>query len=74
MIRMQKMIPIKKFIGDQFVGRTFHFKCDCVIPIDITGSVVDYEISGNEIILIVDNNGKYMHIGLNASSLTIEEL
>lgn len=66
--------PIKKYIGNLFIGKSYHFKCDCVIPLDITGTVVDYEISNNEIILLVQHNSKIIHIGLNAPSLLIEEV
>lgn len=66
--------PIKKYIGEQFVGKSYHFKCDCIVPLDLTGTVVDYEISNNEIILLVQHNSKIIHVGLNAPSLLIEEV
>lgn len=66
--------PIKKYIGDMFIGKSYHFKCDCIIPLDIIGTVVDYEISNNEIILLVQHNSKIVHVGLNAPSLLIEEV
>lgn len=68
------MTPIKDHIAKQFVGKSFHFKCECIFPIDITGTVKDYEISGNEIILLVDHNGKIIHIGLNTTSLQVQEV
>lgn len=68
------MIPIKQYIAEKFLNKTYHFKCNCVMPIDLVGTVVDYEISGSEIILLVSYNKKIIHIGLNAASLIIEEV
>lgn len=68
------MIPIKHYIAKQFMGNTYHFKCDCIMPIDVVGTVVDYEISGYEIILSVSTDKKIIHIGLNTSSLTVEDV
>ena len=68
------MTPIKNYIAEQFINNRYHFKCDCIIPLDITGIVTGYEIIGNEIVLLVDTNNKIIHIGLNTSSLQIKEL
>lgn len=68
------MITIKEYIAKQLIGHTYRFKCDCVVPLDIIGVVKDYEISGNEIILIVESNSRLLHIGINTPSLYIEEL
>ena len=68
------MIPIKEFIGKMFIGKSFHFMCDCIIPINITGTVKDFEISNNEVILLVSHADKILHIGLNTPSLTVEEV
>lgn len=68
------MTPIKNYIGEQFINNTYRFKCDCLVPFDLTGVVKDYRISGNEIILLVDVNGKLIHIGLNTSALYINAI
>lgn len=68
------MIPIKEFIAKQFINNRYHFTCDCLIPFDLIGTVKDYQISGNEIVLLVDVNGKIIHIGLNTSALNIEAI
>ena len=67
------MIQIKEHIAKQFIGRTYRFKCDCIVPFDIIGTVKDYELTGNEIILLVESSGKIVHIGVNTPSLYIEE-
>ena len=68
------MTPIKTYIARQFLGKKFHFKCDCVMPIDVIGIVKDADTLGKEIVLLVDNGSKLVHIGLNASTLVVEEL
>ena len=68
------MIPVKQYIAEQFINKTFRFKCDCLVPLDIVGLVKDYNISNSEIILLVSVNNKIIHIGLNTPSLHIEEV
>ena len=69
------MEPIKDYIATQFIDNTYNFKCDCLLPIDITGLVKDYKIVGSEIVLcVLGDNGKLVHIGLNTPSLQIERL
>lgn len=68
------MLPIKQYIAERFIGNAYRFKCECLIPIDVIGTVKDYEISHNEIILLVEVNSKIVHIGLNSPSLTIEAI
>lgn len=67
------MIQIKEHIAKQFISHTYRFKCDCIVPFDIIGTVKDYELTGNEIILLVESSGKIIHIGINTPSLYIEE-
>ncbi len=68
------MIPIKDYIGSLFIGNTYHFMCECIVPIDTIGTVKDFEIYNNEVILLVDTNFKILHIGLNTPSLVVEEV
>lgn len=67
------MIPIKQYIADQFLGNTYHFKCDCLLALDIEGEVVDWSESSGEIILYIMYNGKSVPIGLNHPNLKIEQ-
>lgn len=68
------MIPIKQYIASQFLGNTYHFKCDCLLALDIEGEVVDWSESGGEIILYVMYDGKSLPIGLNHPNLKIERI
>lgn len=68
------MIPAKDYIASLFIDNTYHFVCDCLIPIDVIGTVRDFEIHNTEIVLLVSRNtdSKIIHIGLNTPSLKIE--
>ena len=69
------MIPVKTYIANMFIGKTFHFKCECLMPFDVVGEVKDAETVGSEIILLVDiGSHKLLHIGLNTAMLSIEEV
>ena len=70
------MTPIKNYIANWFLNRKFRFTCDCLIAIDVTGTVREYEIKGAEIILLIarEKDGRIVHIGLNTPSLQIEEI
>lgn len=68
------MIKIKDYIGQLFVGKKLHLKCDCIVGIDITGPCISYEISGNEVILIIEVNNRHIPVGLNTPNLNIEIL
>ena len=68
------MIPIKQYIAEQFLNKKFHFICECLIPINITGIVRNYKIINNEIILYISTEDKLVQIGLNTPALLINQL
>lgn len=68
------MFDFKNYIARQFIGKKLHFKCDCMIGINVEGRIVDYEISNNEIIFFVDVNGKIIKIGENHPNMLVKEL
>lgn len=58
-----------------FKGKTVHFECNCLLHLDITGTVVDTELINNEIIFIlIINNSKRIKIGENTPGLKIKFL
>lgn len=66
---------IKEYIGKQLVGKRLHLHCDCTVPIDVTGVVVDYYVVSRELFLKVQrSDGKIFDIGENHPSLNVEEL
>ncbi len=68
------MQNFKDYMGKHFKGKRLHLTCDCLFPIDIKGSCVDYSISSNELILHMDVDGKIVKIGENHPKLKIEVL
>jgi hypothetical protein len=45
-----------------------------LFPIDHIGIIIDYEISKNEIIYLVDVNGKIIKIGENHPNLAVKAM
>ena len=68
------MTSIKDYIGKSFVGKRLHLKCDCIVGIDITGPCISYEVSGGEVILIIEANNRHIQVGLNTPKLNVEIL
>lgn len=68
------MENFKEFIAQQLIGRNFHFKCQCLFPLDFIGVVKGYKIQGDEIIWKIDNEGKLIDIGMNHPNMTVEEV
>lgn len=71
------MQPIKDYIAERFLGNTYHFKCDCLLALDIKGTVLDYSVADHEIILhvsLISEEEKIVKVGLNHPNLTIEEI
>ena len=65
------MVKFKDYIAKQIIGKKLHFKCDCLFPLDHTGTIKDYERVNNEIIYIVDVGGKIIKIGENHPNLQV---
>lgn len=68
------MKNIHDYIAEQFIGNTYHFKCDCLMPLDFIGRVVDWSLAGQEILLHIDTAKKIIKLGINHPNLTIEKL
>lgn len=65
----------KEYIARQLIGKTLHFKCDCLtLPLDHDGIIKDYEIVSGEIVWKVLINGKLISIGENHPSLIVLEI
>ena len=61
----------KEYIAQQMVGKSFHFVCDCVFPMDFIGTIKGYDASGSEIIFKVEAGNKMINIGENHPKLKI---
>lgn len=67
-----EMINFKDYIAEQLYGKKLHFICDCIAHIDVTGIIVSHELINNEIIFLVDVNGKIIKIGENHPNMYIK--
>ena len=63
--------PLKDYMGKMMVGKTFRFICNCIVSMDITGTIKDYDIVNNEIVFLVESKGKIIKIGENHPKLKI---
>lgn len=54
------------------IGKTLHFKCECIFPLDKMGTIKDWEIINNEIIFLVDVGSKIVKLGENHPNLYVE--
>lgn len=73
MVDSEWVMRFKEYIARQLIGKTLHFKCDCLLlPLDHDGLVKDYEIVDGEIVWKVLINDKLISIGENHPKLFIE--
>ena len=65
--------PFKKYMAQALLGKTLHFTCDCLMSLDVYGTIVDYVLSGSEIVFSVQTEtGKIIKIGENHPSLQVD--
>ena len=69
------MTPIKTHLAKSLVGKKVHFRCDCVLNIDMIGVVKSWSLYQNEILWdVLTENGKMIKIGENHPNMNIEVL
>lgn len=68
------MTLYKDYIKSQLLNKRVRFVSNCIVKIDVTGTVIDAENSGSEIIYIVNTGDRIVKIGENTSKLSIEIL
>lgn len=55
-----------------FLNKDVHLTCDCIIGLDVVGTVVNYEIVGSEIVYVLSTaGGKLVRVGENTPDLKI---
>ena len=67
------MQTFKSYIAKSLIGKRLYFKCDCLLGLDHIGIIKDFEMISNEIVFIVDVNGRIVRIGENHPNLYVEE-
>lgn len=65
------MVSYKGFVAKQFLNKTVRFKCDCIVPLDVTGKVINFYLEKNEIIYIIESQNKIIKIGENTPNLMV---
>lgn len=65
------MVSYKEFVAKQFLNKTVRFKCDCIVPLDVTGKVINFYLEKNEIIYIIESHDKIIKIGENTPNLMV---
>lgn len=75
-IKITGMIKIKDYLCSLLVGKKFHFKCDCSLPIDVIGEVKSFKQVGMDYLLYVNvpEKEKLVIITLNHPNIMIEEV
>lgn len=69
------MTPIKSYLANTLVGKRVHFQCDCVLNIDVIGSIKGWSLNQGEILWeVVTDEGKMIKIGENHPNMNIEIL
>lgn len=66
------MTKYKQYVGDTLLNRKVHLTCDCIIGLDVVGTIINYEIVSNEIVyLLATDDGKLIRVGENTPDLKI---
>ena len=68
------MVRYKDYIASLFVGRRVHVTCDCIIGVDITGTVMSYTLYHDEILYKISTATRVVEIGENTKGLKFEFL
>lgn len=71
---LYKLEPIKTYLANSIKGKKVHFRCDCVLGIDVIGDVIDWEMYQNEIIWTIKIEDKTIKIGENHPNMNMEIL
>lgn len=64
-------MKFKDYIAKQLYGKRLHFHCECIMNIDVEGRIIGHEMSGEEIIFLIDVDGKIIKIGENHPNMFI---
>ena len=62
-------------MADSLVGKRLHFRCNCLLNIDVVGTVKGWSLYQGEIIWdVYTKEGKFIRIGENHPNMEIEEV
>lgn len=66
------MILYKDYIKSQLLNKRVRFVSDCIVKIDVTGTVIGVDHVGSELIFLINTGERIVKIGENTSKLKIE--
>lgn len=64
----------KDYIKSLFLNKKVRFTSDCIVKIDIIGTIVGVDHVGSELLFLVNTGNKIVKIGENTSKLSVEFL
>lgn len=64
----------KDYIKSQFIGKKVRFTSECIVKIDVSGTVIGIENAGSELVFLVNTGSRIVKIGENTSKLMVEFL
>lgn len=64
----------KDYIKSLFIGKKVRFTSDCIVKLDLTGTIVGVDHSGSELIYLVNTGNRIVKVGENTSKLMVEFL
>lgn len=64
----------KDYIKSLFLNKKVRFTSDCIVKIDITGTIIGVDHVGSELLFLVNTGNKIVKIGENTSKLNVEFL
>lgn len=67
-----KELNFKEYIYQNLINKKLRFKCDCSIPLDVTGIVKSFKIVGSDVLIYLEtSNKKIVSISANHPNLKV---
>ena len=70
----RNMKDFKRYIAERMVGSRLRFLCDCTFKLDVTGTIVGYELKGQNVVYLVNTGSKVIHIDENHPGLKVQKV
>ena len=68
------MMNYKDYIANILLGKKVRIVCDCIIKLDVCGTISYYEVRDGEIIYYINTGDRVVKIGENTPKLQIEDI
>lgn len=64
----------KDYIRSLFIGKKVRFTSECIVKIDVTGTIIGIDHNGSELVFLVNTGSRIIKVGENTSKLNVEFL